>query len=327
MNLGHPRRWCAPLALVVAASLPLAAASLPSADAAVPKPAKPTLSGKPATVVEGNVDAVVRLTLSRKATKKLTVRWKTVNGTAKGGADFRAGHGSVTIARGKKQASITVRIKQDTVIEPTETFTVRLSGSGFKLPKPSVKVSIKDDDAKRFPKVLSGPFSGTVVGEGISLTWQGRVTYTYLEKDPFTHFTYTDEMNYVTTALSGTWSATGECSGSGTFTLGSVDHVFPQTRIHLANVAGKGTGYEVALSESAPMPCVYPDDRPDFDLAYMTGKGEGALIYNSDVRGPVSNRFTPDRVTFEGALDITPGNHQTWTWDLTGSGSVLAPEG
>lgn len=66
-------------------------------------------------------------TLSAPSQVPVTVDFRTKNGTAKAGSDYLATSGTATFAPGETSAPITVLIKGDTMEEPNETFTLRLS--------------------------------------------------------------------------------------------------------------------------------------------------------------------------------------------------------
>ena len=62
-------------------------------------------------------------------------------------ADFGAASGTVTIPAGATTALISIRVKPDTVPEPMEQFTLRLSAPvGATIDRPTALGSILDDD-------------------------------------------------------------------------------------------------------------------------------------------------------------------------------------
>ena len=68
-------------------------------------------------------------------------------GTAAASGDFSTASGNVTIPAGSTAALISIRIKADTVVEATETFTVGLSGAvGAVIDRPTGTGSILTDD-------------------------------------------------------------------------------------------------------------------------------------------------------------------------------------
>ena len=64
------------------------------------------------------------VTLSRKSDKVVTVKYATVNGTAKAPADFLAKSGTLTIPVGATTAKVAITIKGDKIVEPNERFFV-----------------------------------------------------------------------------------------------------------------------------------------------------------------------------------------------------------
>ena len=106
----------------------------------------PTASISDATGDEG---AVLRfeVTLSRSSDTPVTVDYQTAGGTALEGTDYDAASGMLTFGPGATRQTIEVRTRQDTVVEPNETFTVTLrSPSGATLPDAGAVGTIIDDD-------------------------------------------------------------------------------------------------------------------------------------------------------------------------------------
>lgn len=87
------------------------------------------LSVKDKTVVEANSGtrtANVKIVLSQKFHKKVTVGYRTVDGTAEAGSDYVAASGQVKFPNGTKVAFVHIAVIGDTVEEPDEYFKVRL---------------------------------------------------------------------------------------------------------------------------------------------------------------------------------------------------------
>ncbi len=107
------------------------------------------LSVGAASVVEGNVGArSLRFTvaLSTPSTTAVQLHYATTPGTATAG-DFSAASGNVTIPAGATTAVVSVRVKADTVAEPTEQFTLTLSAPvGATIDRATALGSILDDD-------------------------------------------------------------------------------------------------------------------------------------------------------------------------------------
>ncbi len=91
---------------------------------------RPGLSVNDVSVVEGNAGSkslTFTVSLSKAATAAVTVAYATGNGTATAPSDYTTKSGTLTIAAGKKSATIAVTIKGDTTREPDETFTLVLA--------------------------------------------------------------------------------------------------------------------------------------------------------------------------------------------------------
>jgi len=75
----------------------------------------------------GSTFANVQVQLTNPSVETVTVNFNTSNATATAGADFVAANGVVTFAPLETAKTIQVRILPDTVIEPSETFTVLIT--------------------------------------------------------------------------------------------------------------------------------------------------------------------------------------------------------
>ena len=123
------------------------------------------------------------------------------------------------------------------------------------------------------------------------------------------------------------WQVTGACAGSGTLGAAELVDPFGDGQIDLVETPGKGHRYALSAAPVAGTHMLAAcDGGGTLDVAPMVGTAEGALLTTTDTRGPEANRFT-DLHAFAGAIDIVPGLHQTWTWDMQGAGEVPAPSG
>ena len=84
------------------------------------------------SVVEGNsgtLNAAVPVTISQPHGNSVTVNYSTANGTATAGSDYNAVSGTLTFTKNETTKSILVPIRGDRVVEPTESFSVRLANA------------------------------------------------------------------------------------------------------------------------------------------------------------------------------------------------------
>ena len=89
--------------------------------------ALPVLSIAAAPPVEEGGDLLFAVTLSRASDVSVSARYRTEEGTARAGADYRElASGEVTLARGERERVIVVRTLPDEVEEGSERFTLRL---------------------------------------------------------------------------------------------------------------------------------------------------------------------------------------------------------
>jgi hypothetical protein len=115
----RPACWFVTSALVVAASVP-----------AVALGATRTLSVGNAKITErsgSSVTARFPVRLSSPAARKVTVRYTTVNGTAKAPADYAARSGTLAFLRGQRTKYVSVPVVGDLLDEANETFALKIS--------------------------------------------------------------------------------------------------------------------------------------------------------------------------------------------------------
>ncbi|MGH2651294.1 MAG: Calx-beta domain-containing protein [Actinomycetota bacterium] len=100
-----------------------------------------TVGSSNAKAREGGT-ATFRLTRSGRLDQPLSVTYRTVNGTAKGGKDFKKVSGTATFSPGETVKKVKVRTKEDRVAERTERFFLRVTAGGVTA---TGKGTIKDD--------------------------------------------------------------------------------------------------------------------------------------------------------------------------------------
>jgi hypothetical protein len=120
-----------------------------------------------AGVVEGDASSVaVRIALARRVNHNVSVSYRTVEKSARNGADFVAVSGRVVIPAGAKARTVRVPVLDDALDESTEHFRVRIHDpAGASIIDRSGRVSLFDDDATPTMSVgdasLTEPTSGT----------------------------------------------------------------------------------------------------------------------------------------------------------------------
>ena len=116
----------------------------------------PSLNVADITLFEGNAGtspATFELSLNTTSTDTIQLFWQTEDDGATGGAacvpgvDYLADQNVTVFAPGVQQASITILVCGDTVIETTERFRLRFNGiQGGVLARPTATATIIDDD-------------------------------------------------------------------------------------------------------------------------------------------------------------------------------------
>jgi len=134
------------------------------------------------SVTEGNSGskaAVFTVTLSPATSSTVTVSVSTLNGTATAGSDYTAVSGTLTFAPFETSKTVSVPVLGDTVVEPNETFYVKLSGAtnaGYARSQatgtivnddaPAATVSIRISDAR----VVEGNAGATRIAFSVTLS-------------------------------------------------------------------------------------------------------------------------------------------------------------
>jgi serralysin len=103
-----------------------------------------------AAVAEGDADRSVcaKVRLSRVPTKRTTVKYATVDGSATAPSDYVAKNGTLVFSKGgSRTKNVCTTLKGDSLDETTEQFKVRISNaSGASIADPVGLVTITDDD-------------------------------------------------------------------------------------------------------------------------------------------------------------------------------------
>jgi len=114
-----------------------------------------TLSVNDIQAEEQNQTANFLVTMSRAVNAPVTVHYATVDGTATAPLDYTAASGILTFAPGEIVKTVTVAIVLDRLVDPDETFTLRLSdAAGATISKSSGTATIVEEDRVPQPVVL-----------------------------------------------------------------------------------------------------------------------------------------------------------------------------
>jgi hypothetical protein len=100
-----------------------------------------------ASIVEGTTNAVVQVHLTEPHGNSVTVDYSTSNGSATAGSDYNAVSGKFTFLKNEMDKTILIPIRDDSLSEPNEYFTVQLANAkGAKIVKGVGNVAIIDND-------------------------------------------------------------------------------------------------------------------------------------------------------------------------------------
>ncbi len=129
-----------------------------------PPPPPPSASlGADQSTVEGFASHALTfaITLSAADARAIAVDWRTADGSATAGEDYRAASGQVTFAPGQTTAFISVDVLGDSVREGDETFSIELSNpQNATLGRARAQVTIVNDDLFSPPSPSPTPTPG-----------------------------------------------------------------------------------------------------------------------------------------------------------------------
>ena len=126
--------------------------------------ALPEVSIGDAAAVEGGT-AEFAVTLRPAAGQAVTVRYRTVDGTAVAGSDYAGTNGTLRFDPGQETRTIRVPALDDDILEDTEDFTVELSDpAGAALADGTATGTITDNDEGKLPALSAGDAAPVVEG-------------------------------------------------------------------------------------------------------------------------------------------------------------------
>jgi chitinase len=183
---GHSRIWRKFILLFASALMlgfltPLAASAAPG-----------QLLVRDKTTVEDAGTVSVRIVLAQRVNHKVSVSYRTKDGTAVAGADYTATTGRVTFPKGAKARNVVIPILQDSVVEGNETFKVRLfdPARASILDRTGIVTIVDDDLAPPYvPPTMSVADATAVEGSPLSFVVslskaaEGAVTFDYATSD------------------------------------------------------------------------------------------------------------------------------------------------
>ncbi|GGC81378.1 cellulase family glycosylhydrolase [Chelatococcus reniformis] len=143
-----------------------------------PPPDLPVISALDRLITEtdsGATQRAFKVTLSEASSETVSVDYKTTDGTATAGSDYRAKSGTLTFAPGETSKTVMVLVNGDTRAEADETFSLTLANAAHAaIGKASGVGTIVNDDAVPRPTLSVADIS---VAEGNPVTTGGGVGF------------------------------------------------------------------------------------------------------------------------------------------------------
>ncbi|QYZ69100.1 Calx-beta domain-containing protein [Neotabrizicola shimadae] len=265
----------------------------------------PSLSIEDMTMTEGE-DGMghmhLMVMLSKPSTETITVRYSTVDGTAKAGSDYTAGSGTLTFAPGQTSAMIMIPVTDDSAIEATERFRVRLTAPTNATIADGVAVAtILNDD---LPSLSISDAQATEADDGSVV-----MRFTLTLSEPAKTAVQVDFATQDVTALAGSdyvarQGTIGFAPGETVKTISvrligdDVAEAVETFRIKLGNVQG------AVLADSVGAGRIADDDRSAATLlAASAAASSGTVDYV--LANQWSTGFTADMTVGAGTLPLT----------------------
>jgi hypothetical protein len=242
--------------------------------------AGPSISVGDVVVMEGNSgaqNAVVTVSLSAASSKSVSVSFRTEDGTASAGSDYRAVAGKLMFAPGEWTKTIAVPVVGDRVAESDESFHVRLSApSNGKIGRSPGVVTVRDNEPRMRISDVSlaegvcrchgpTPFNFTV---SLSAAYDQAVTVNYATADGTATVAdrdYDPAFGTLTFAP-GETSKTITISGWGDSRIESDEQFFVNLSAPSSNtliIDGQGIGTILEDDGEDEDPCTYVCCHPD----------------------------------------------------------------
>jgi Tol biopolymer transport system component len=239
----------------------------------------PSLSiATPLLYTEGRPGGVVfEILLDAPQSEDVSVDYATVPGTATA-ADFTPQSGTAVFEPGQTRVSIAVPVTNDTVLEPTETFSLRITNSsaGTLVARDEAGARIVDDEVEPTPTPRPTPTpssSPTTPPTGVT---DGRIAFASTRGGA--------QQIYTMTSTGGDVKHVSADQGSST--LGSPNWSPDATRI--VHTALNGTQPEIVdrpSDGSGTFRRLVFDPANDSDPAYLPGDAQGGFAFTSDRGG------------------------------------------
>ena len=288
----------------------------------------PSLSVNDVSVTEGSsgtIRATFTVTLSAAAAKNASVRYETENGSAQAPGDFQAQSGTKKFSSGHTSRTIRILVNGDTVVEPDETFTIRLTApkhatiarrrgtatiANDDIPPPSISVgdvSVTEGNAGTVDAVFAVTLSAPV-------TYPVSVDYATLDASATAPSDYTQKMDTLTFAP-GVTSTTVTVGVNGD-TAVEPDEPF---YVHLSNaVAATITdafGQGTILNDDVAVPPL-----PSFSINSPTvtegNSGTVNAVFTVTLSAASASTVTVDYTTVDGSA-TAPSDYTSQSGTLT----------
>ena len=277
----------------------------------------------------GSRSAVFSVTLSRPAVSRVTASYRTGDGSARAGSDYRAGSGTLVIPAGTTSAAIKVPVVGDTRVEALETFKVRITAAvNATITRSQGTATIENDDAVTSATVTKVSVGDASVVEGdrrgrylrIPVTLSAKTIRTVTVGYRTVDGTARSSSDYA--ARSGTIRIPADTTGTSIAILVNGDTAVEsgemfEVRLTSATVAtiGRGRGRATIVNDdSTPPSTAAPTTTTTSPAGGATAWGWGLNLHGEAGDGTWANRSSP----------VQSGNGSTWASISAGANHTCA---
>lgn len=278
---------------------------------------------KDKTVLENQGTASVRIVLAHKVNHRVSVGYKTVNGTATAGTDYTAVMGRVAFPKGTRVRHVSVPIINDTVAESTETFKVRIFDAvRARILDRTGIVTITDDDPATPPQTAPTLSVGNATAtEGNALAFEVSLSKT---SDVAVTFSYStsDGSAKAPGDYTAVTNGTGTIAAGATKTVVNIqttEDLVPEPPETMTLTLSSPVG--ATLADSTAVGTINDDDTaPTVSVANSSAEEGKDVVFTVSLSKASGQDVKVDYATANGSA-VAPGDY------TAASGTVTIPAG
>jgi Calx-beta domain len=253
----------------------------------------PSLSVNDVSRSETNGPLTFTVKLSKASGQDVSVHFATADGSAHAPGDYTATSGAVTIPAGSTSKTVAVQLREDTLDEPNETFTLNLSSStNAPISDNSGRGTINDDDSAPSMSIRDASVrEGGTVGFAVVLSRPSGRTITVR----FATEARTAQANVDYSTTSGTLTIPAGATGGTVLVPSRQDRRDEPSETFLVRLSRAANA---RLSDSSGQGTIVDDDPPPNARPRVTALGLAPFAFRAARRGGPTGTRGGTRVHF-----------------------------